>query len=67
MPSWLRYLDNGKLRIQAKEITQAVTELYTAFYFQTIEEVARHYYNSSFYFGSSLSRSFTFAHFIFHL
>lgn len=36
-----------------KEITQAVTELYTAFDFQTIEEVARHYYNSSFYFGSS--------------
>lgn len=31
-----------------KEITQAVTELYTAFDFQTIEEVARHYYNSSF-------------------
>ena len=50
-----------------KEITQAVTELYTAFYIQTIEEVARHYYNSSFLLRVKLSRSFTFAHFKFHL
>ena len=50
-----------------KEITQAVTELYTAFDFQTIEEVARHYYNSSFLLRVKLSRSFTFAHFKFHL
>lgn len=49
-----------------KEITQAVTELYTAFDFQTIEEVARHYYNSSFLLRVKLSRSFTFAHFKFH-
>ena len=30
--------DNGKSRIQAKEITQAVTELYTAFDFRPLKK-----------------------------
>lgn len=33
---------------QPKEIKQVVTELYMVFDFKTIEEAARHYYESSF-------------------